>query len=145
MIRQIGAQLAHGLLLGLITNSFGAPYCVCAQYTQSIIITISDHAITWLDTLYVSEQKTSCIFYAGCCLENYFDSGSSSLSSVDNEENETSHTSRYERQQRKFLMRWKLLFPLRWRRKWKAVLSWVPRCSWKTPVGKERLLQRIHA
>ena len=44
-------------------------------------------------------------------LENYFDSGSSSLSSVDNEENETSHTSRYERQQRKFLMRWKLLFP----------------------------------
>ena len=44
-------------------------------------------------------------------LENYFDSGSSSMSSVEHEENETSHTSRYERQQRKFLMRWKLLFP----------------------------------
>jgi hypothetical protein len=49
-------------------------------------------------------------------LENYFDSsGSSSVSSsVENEESEVgepSHSSRHDRQQRKCLLRWKLLFP----------------------------------
>ena len=49
-------------------------------------------------------------------LESYFDSpGSSSVSSsVENEESEVSepsHSSRHDRQQRKFLLRWKLLFP----------------------------------